>query len=639
MAGDPRPSRVDGDDPLGVDVETMRRMGYRTIDMLVERIVGEREAPTLRTASREEMEERLAGPPPEGPTSFDEILERLRGDVLPFVGRFDHPRFFGFIPGSGTWPGVLGDLVASACNIDTALWKESAGPSQLELTVLDWFKEWIGYPPEAAGVLVSGGSAANMTAVACAREARIGAMSDRATGYLSDQAHSSMARAARILGFRPDQVRILPSDDRHRLSPDTLLRAMDADTKAGLVPLFVGAAAGSTRTGAVDPLEDLAAACAERGVWFHVDAAYGGFAVLSDRGREVLRGLGLADSVTLDPHKWLYQPFEVGCILVREGTHLGRAFEITPDYLKDIELQGREVNFGNLGMQLTRMARGIKVWMSVQYFGVDAFRRAIDRSLDLALLAEERIRSSASLEVLSPASLGVVCFRRTFEGVDDEGQTDGMNDEIIRRLVESGRGLVSSTRIRGRFGMRLCVLNHNSTAADVEEVLDWIERVEVEPPAGAAPVPADEREPGVRQGWLERRSADAIGRLALFRELDDDQRARVRAVAWETVVPPGAPIASAWEFAREFYVILEGTVTVTSDGRELRSMGPGEFFGEVAALDWGAGFGYPRTASVLASSVTRLLVLPGELLNELVRDAPAFGEVIRRAMADRVSRS
>ena len=624
--------------PLAVDLETMRQMGYRTVDLLVERAARDRDDPALRTASREEMAARLAGPPPAAGVPFDDILDRLSTDVLPFIARWDHPRFFGFIPGSATWPGVLGDLIASGTNIDTSSWRESAGPSQVELTVLDWFKEWIGYPEEAAGVLVTGGSAANMTAVACAREARLGAMSDTATAYMSDQAHSSMARAARILGFRPEQVRILPSDERSRLSPEILRRAMDADVEAGLTPLLVAAAAGATSTGAVDPLEELAATCRERGVWLHVDGAYGGFAVLSVRGRQWLRGIELADSVTLDPHKWLYQPFDVGCLLVRDGSQLRRAFEITPDYLKDTAAVSREVNFSNYGMQLTRMWRALKVWMSIEYFGVDAFRAAVDTAIDLARRAEERVRDAPNLELLSPASLGVLCFRRTFDGIDESGVEEQMNGEVIRRLVESGRGLISSTRVRGRFALRMCVMNHTTTAADVDEILDWIESADVDVPgAAAAPPLADAREPGVRHGWLEQRGSDAIGSLDLFRDLDEGQRTRLRAATWEIEVPAGTDIVHAWEFAREFYVILDGEVTISTEEREVGSLGAGRFFGEVAALDWGAGFGYPRTASVTATSNVRLLVVPAPLLNELVRDAPEFGRIVKATMSERLT--
>src|SRR6478752_10046314 len=190
------------DDPLELDRDTMRAMGYRVVDLLVEGIAALPGEPVLRIGTPAEMEARIAEPPPAVGRDFATVLDRLAKDVLPFVGHFDHPRFFGYIPGAGTWPAALGDLIATATNIDSGAWRESSGPSQLELTVLDWFREWIGYPPESAGVLVSGGSAANLTALACAREAIVGPMSPRIVAYASDQTHSSVARAARHLGFR-----------------------------------------------------------------------------------------------------------------------------------------------------------------------------------------------------------------------------------------------------------------------------------------------------------------------------------------------------------------------------------------------------------------------------------------------------
>jgi aromatic-L-amino-acid/L-tryptophan decarboxylase len=311
-------------DPLGLDAETMRRLGYQTVDMLVEWMADPRGGPVLRRGSREELERRLDGAAPEQPRDFQHILEQLRDDVLPFASRGHHPGYSAFIPSCSNWPSALGDLIASACNFCTGSWMESAGPSQIELTVLDWFKQWIGYPPEASGLLVSGGSAANMTALACARETLLGAMSDQVVAYVSDQGHSSLARAARILGFRPDQMRVLPVDQRYRMRPEALAGAMAADEDAGRRPLFVAASAGSTNTGAIDPLAELAAVCRERGAWFHVDAAYGGFASLTQRGKRALEGIEQADSATLDPHKWLYQPFECGCLLVRKVAGSGR---------------------------------------------------------------------------------------------------------------------------------------------------------------------------------------------------------------------------------------------------------------------------------------------------------------------------
>jgi glutamate/tyrosine decarboxylase-like PLP-dependent enzyme len=212
-------------------------------------------------------------------------------------------------------------------------------------------------------------------------------------------------------------------------------------------------------------------------LWLHVDAAYGGFAVLTERGRKVLRGLSLADSVTLDPHKWLYQPYESGCLLMREGRLLRRAFHMLPDYLRDAHVADgqEEVNFSDLGLQLTRASRSLKLWLSLKYFGVDAFRAAIDRSLDVARHAEIRIQTSRELELVSRAVLGVVCFRRRPEGVDDERELEELNAGLVRGLADSGRGMISSTRLDGRFVLRLCVLNHTSSMADVDEVLDYLE--------------------------------------------------------------------------------------------------------------------------------------------------------------------
>ena len=295
-----------GDSPLALDAESMRRLGYRTVDMLVERLTGPA-GPVVRSATPEELHQRLARAPPEGPAEFEEILAGLERDVLPFVARISHPGYMAFIPGEGTWPGALGDFIASALNIDTCWWLGASGPSALELVVLDWFRHWVGYPGQAAGVLVSGGSAANLTALACAREARMGVMDERAVIYMSDQTHSSLARAARALGFRPEQVRVIPTDQRARLRTDALRGAIAADEGAGRRPLMVVANAGTTAAGAVDPFRELSRICREKDIWLHVDGAYGAFACFSDAGARGARGMELADSITLDPHMALWR--------------------------------------------------------------------------------------------------------------------------------------------------------------------------------------------------------------------------------------------------------------------------------------------------------------------------------------------
>jgi aromatic-L-amino-acid/L-tryptophan decarboxylase len=613
-------------DPLALDKNTMRQLGYRTVDLLVDWL--ERESPPLRRASPAEMRERLTGPPPDQPEPFEQILEGLERDVLPFASRDGHPRFFGFIPFSGTWPGALGDLIASACNLYVGSWMESAGPSQVELEVLGWLKEWIGYPPEAAGSLVSGGSAGNMTAIACAREALAGPMRDDLVLYVSDQAHSSIARAARVLGFQPGQVRVLPADSAFQLDPATLRAAMEADVAAGRTPFLVAANGGATNSGAVDPLPELAEACRERGAWLHVDAAYGGFAVLADRA--LLPGLELADSVTLDPHKWLYQPFECGCVLVRNGRALRAAFEILPDYLRDAETAEEEVNFSDLGLQLTRSARALKLWVSLRFFGVDAFRTAIARSLEIAASAAKRVEASESLELLAPPSLGIVCFRR-------RDLEERENASLAAALERSGVGLVSSTRLHGRFALRLCVLNHTSSLEDVERVLEFLE--------AASPQAEDdarryERHPAIVSSWPGLPDADvpSLRTLPLFAELEPDQAALIGKRASLREAASGETVVEQWTLGRDFYVILEGSAAVSIDDEHARDLGPGDFFGELTALDWGAGFTYPRLASVRATSPLRLLVFPDGSLSELVRRYPSIDRQVRAAVAERLPR-
>jgi aromatic-L-amino-acid/L-tryptophan decarboxylase len=459
-------------DPLAVDADTMRQLGYRAIDVLVDRFAGLADQPTVQLATRGEMDARLREEPPAEPRAFEDVLDRLTRDVLPYSSRTDHPRFFAFVPTSPTWPSVIGDLLATGFNIYQGAWLESAGPSAVELVVIDWFRSWLGLPAETGGLLVSGGSAANMTALACAADDRLGP--DRSGGvvYVSSQAHSSVIRATRVLGFPPERVRVLPTDAGYRLEPGTLEAAVAEDEAAGLRPFFAVATAGTTNTGSVDPAEALADVCARRGLWLHVDAAYGGFAALTERGRRALAGIERADSVTLDPHKWLYQPYEAGCVLVRDRELLLRSFRILPDYLRDAQVAGdREVNFGDLGIQLTRSARALKIWVSLQYFGLDAFRETIDRCLDLAQLAADEIEAAPELELISPPTLGVVCFRRRPAGVDDEAELARSNSAVVARLAASGQGMISSTRLDGRYVLRLCVLNHASGRDDVLRIV------------------------------------------------------------------------------------------------------------------------------------------------------------------------
>jgi glutamate/tyrosine decarboxylase-like PLP-dependent enzyme len=329
-------------------------------------------------------------------------------------------------------------------------------------------------PEGAGGLLTSGGSTANLMAIVAARHAAVGEDADRLprlTVYASDQTHSSVTRAAWIAGVPRANIRSLPVDREYRLEVGALQRALAADRTAGLIPLAVVASAGTTNTGATDPLHQLAALCRAEQIWLHVDGAYGGFAALSEKGRAEIDGIGLADSVTLDPHKWLYMPFECGSLLLREPGRLFDAFHILPEYLRDLDQSGGEVNFADYGEQLTRYARSLKVWLGVSYFGTARLAQAIDAGIARAELAEGLFRSNPDLEVLSPARLAICCFRAHPRAIDDPSALDALNQRILDRVNGNGRFFLSTTRLRGALSLRICCCGHRTTDADIRALV------------------------------------------------------------------------------------------------------------------------------------------------------------------------
>jgi glutamate/tyrosine decarboxylase-like PLP-dependent enzyme len=461
---------------LELDAGEMRRLGHRVVDLIVDRWEGLRDGPSWQGGTRKELEPILSGDPPEQGQELEVVLQRVVGDVLPRAGRIDHPRFFAFIPSSPTWPSVLGDFLATGFNVFQGTWLESAGPSQLELVVMDWFRAWLGLPETGGGLLTSGGSAANLVALATARE--WAGAPDVPVVYLSDQGHSSLQRAARIVGIPSAQVRKIPTDHSFRMDLRCLGEAIDEDRALGRRPLCVSANGGATNTGAVDPLLEIGTLARKEGLWFHVDAAYGGFAVLTPGGRELFRGLEMADSVTLDPHKWLFQPYETGCLMVRDIQILEKAFRILPEHLQDVNLGREHVNFADRGLQLTRGFRALKIWMSIQTLGLAAFREAIQEAIDLASAAEEYVERSPVLEVLGPASLGIVCFRFRPPRVElDESALEALNLGIQEDVVATGLAMTSSTRLKGTYSLRLSILNYRTTWEDVRATLEGIEEL------------------------------------------------------------------------------------------------------------------------------------------------------------------
>jgi glutamate/tyrosine decarboxylase-like PLP-dependent enzyme len=428
----------------------MRRLGYRVVDRIVEHFEGVGELPPIRVGEATQLRAALGGPPPEEPGDPDAALDALFDQVLPFIQHPDHPRFFARIGSPSNFPAVLADAAAAGFNVFAGSWTGGSGPATVELVVLDWLRELCRLPAGGDGVLVSGGSVASLVALAAARTARFGERppSD-AVAYVSSEGHASIPRALRLLGVRCE---VVPAREDHRLHADDVRAAMGA----GGEPFCVVATAGTTSTGAVDPLEELA----ELGLWLHVDGAYGAPAALCG----ALTGLEYADSLVLDPHKWLFQPYEIGCVLMREPGLLERTFSLSGVYLRDTI--GEEVDFRDRSVQLTRTSRALKLWLSLRVFGAAAFREAIAHGIALAEHAEATLRAREGWEVVTPAQLAIVCFRR--EGVDQTA--------LAAAMVDDGYAAPSTTEVGGRVALRLCTINPRTTFEDVERT---IERMEV----------------------------------------------------------------------------------------------------------------------------------------------------------------
>ena len=458
---------------LAMTPQAMRRLAAQATEVLVKRIGGLHDAKPWDGEFRDELERQLGGPPPETGQPAEEVLELAARQALQYAARLDHPRFFGFVPSSHTWPAVIADFLAAGFNINSCTWLVSSGTGQLELTVTDWIRGWIGFPETAGGLLTSGGSAASVEAMVAAREAA--AHPERPAVYMSDQSHSAMKRAALIAGVRREHIRLVPTGDDFRIDLDALERLMARDRDAGLRPFAVCANAGTASTGSIDPLTAMADLCEREGVWLHADAAYGGFALVTRAGRELLDGIERVDSVSMDAHKWFFQPYEAGALMVRDKRHLENAFLIGNDVLQDTVWGKNHPNFADRGQQLSRAARALKIWMSVRTFGMARFRAAVQQGLDLARRAAAHIDECPLLELMTSVTLSIVCFRINPSYIAcDERTLEKVNREVLAHVLWGELAFISSTSLNGVFSLRMCILNHTTTWDDVRRTLESI---------------------------------------------------------------------------------------------------------------------------------------------------------------------
>lgn len=466
------------------DWPAFRALCHRMVDDMLEHLATLREQPVW-TPLPAESAAALHEPLPRTGQGADTVYEHFRQHVLPFTNGNRHPRFWGWVQGNGTPLGMMADMLAAGMNPHLAGFDQA--PARVERQVLAWMGELMGLPREAGGLLVVGGTFANVLGLAVARHARAG-FDVRAEGlqapgqprlrvYASRETHGWIDKGVELLGLGRASLCRVPVDARQRVQLPALRAAIAADRRAGLRPIAIVGTAGTVNTGAIDDLAALAELACEQGLWFHVDGAFGALASLSARLRPLVAGLERADSLAFDMHKWMYLPFDVACLLVRDAAAAPAAFASTASYLTPTArgVIAGGLPFADAGIDLTRGFRALKVWMSLKAHGVDTFARLIEQNVDQAQALAANIDAQPDLESLAPVALNVVCFRyrpRAWQAAD--ARLDALNEELLLRLQESGIAVLSGTRLDGRFALRCAITNHRSQAADFTLLIETL---------------------------------------------------------------------------------------------------------------------------------------------------------------------
>jgi glutamate/tyrosine decarboxylase-like PLP-dependent enzyme len=475
VTADRSPTTLDPD-----DWEALAAVGHRALDDAMELLEGVAEGPVWRVPPAE-VQRALTAPVPRTGTSLEAVYDDVRRLILANPHGNIHPRFWGWVNGTGTPVGVLGDMLAAAVNPNVG--GGNTVPALVEQQVIDWMKALMGFPPGASGLLGTGGSMANFIGIASGvyakaevdlRDAGIAGAPRRMMVYASSQVHSSVDRAVRLLGLGAQSLRRIPVDEEFRIDTAALRLAIEEDRSAGRHPAVIVGTAGTVNTGAFDDVEGLADLATVEDLWLHVDGAFGAMARLAPEVRALTTGVDRADSLAFDLHKWLYVPYDAGCVLVRDPDAHRLPFDVTPPYLAPLT-GGISAGtwFSNYGIELSRGFRALKVWMSLRVHGTDAYAAAIAANVAQARYLAERIAAQADLELLAPVPLNIVCFRYRPSGLSDEA-ADPLNRGLLIRLQEEGTALPSHTLVHGRFAIRVAITNHRSRYPDFDLLVERV---------------------------------------------------------------------------------------------------------------------------------------------------------------------
>ena len=462
--------------------KSMRENGHRALEWIARYLAEPQQYRVLPKVKPGEIRHRLPDSPPEKGESFSEIFEDFEQVIVPGLTHWNHPAFFGYFATSSSVPGIIGEMLSAAVDVKAMLWKTSPAATELEEVVVDWLRQMLALDPNWFGMMTDTASMSTMLALAAAREAlgldiRERGMAGRADlpalrVYASELAHSSIEKGALALGIGSQNVVTIETDEQFRMRPLALREAIEADKRAGMRPMAAVATVGTTGVASVDPVDDIASVCADHDVWLHVDAAYAGVAAILPEKHAILTGVGEAQSLVVNPHKWLFTPFDCSVLYVRQPEILSRAFTLVPEYLRTREDE-EVVNYNDYGVQLGRKFRALKLWMVIRAFGVDGLRNLIRSHCLMASDLARTIASTPSWKVVAPVHFGLVVFRCQPHGYSDT-DADALTEAIMHRVNETGEVFLSHTKVRGRYAIRLSIGNERTRVEDVQRAWELV---------------------------------------------------------------------------------------------------------------------------------------------------------------------